>query len=156
MLRDRWVLVLLRIATGWLMFYAGITKVFNPEWSAAGYLRGAKTFTGLYQWLASPANIGWVNAINEWGLTLLGISLILGIGVRLSGVLGALLMLLYYFPVLEFPRVGHGYLVDEHIVYALVLWYLAAVRAGRVFGLEEWCAGLPICRRFPKLRAFFG
>lgn len=156
MTRDRIVLVLLRLALGWLMFYAGITKVLDPAWSAAGYLRSAKTFSGLFQWLASPANIGWVNVVNEWGLTLLGVSLILGIGVRLSGVLGALLMLLYYFPALEFPHVEHGYLVDEHIIYALVLLYFAAVRAGRTFGLEEWCAGLPICRRFPKIRALFG
>lgn len=141
---------------GWFMFYAGITKVINPEWSATGYLRGAKTFTGLYQLLASPANIGWVNFLNEWGLTLLGISLILGIGVRLSGTLGAVLMLLYYFPALEFPLVDHGYIVDEHIVYALALLYFAAVRAGRIFGLEEWCAGLPICQRFPKIRALLG
>jgi thiosulfate dehydrogenase [quinone] large subunit len=156
MSRDRIILVLLRIALGWLFFYAGITKVLDPAWSAAGYLRGAKTFTGLYQLLASPTNIGWVNFLNEWGLTLLGISLILGIGVRLSGVFGVALMLLYYFPALEFPRVEHGYLVDEHIIYALVLAYFVAVRAGRTFGLEGWCAGLPICRRFPKIRAWIG
>lgn len=156
MTRDRIVLVLLRLAMGWLMFYAGITKVLDPNWSAAGYLRGAKTFAGFFQWLASPANTGWVNVINEWGLTLLGVSLILGIGVRFASLLGAVLMLLYYFPVLEFPRVGHGYLVDEHVVYALVLLYFTAARAGRVFGLEAWCAGLPICRRFPRIRALFG
>ncbi|MDP3771027.1 MAG: DoxX family membrane protein, partial [bacterium] len=114
-------LILLRITMGWLFFYAGITKVLDPAWSAAGYLRGAKTFTSLYQWFASSGNIGWVNFVNEWGLTLLGISLILGIGVRLSSVLGVALMLLYYFPILEFPRVGHGYLVDEHVVYAFAL-----------------------------------
>ena len=152
-----WTLALLRIAMGWLLFYAGITKVLDPGWSAAGYLRGAKTFTGFFQWLATPANIGWVNFLNEWGLTLLGISLILGIGVRLSGVLGAALMMLYYFPILQFPRIApHSYLVDEHVVYALVLLLLAAQRAGRTFGLEAWCAGLPICRRFPKLRSLFG
>lgn len=42
-------LFLLRISIGWLMFYAGITKVLNPEWSAAGYLKGAKTFVVFYQ-----------------------------------------------------------------------------------------------------------
>ncbi|MDO8599546.1 MAG: DoxX family membrane protein, partial [bacterium] len=152
----RMILAILRIVLGWLFLYAGITKVLDPAWSAAGYLRGAKTFTGFYQWLASAPNIGWVNFLNEWGLVLLGISLILGIGVRLSGVLGAVLMLLYYFPVLVFPRVGQGYLVDQHIIYALVLLSFAAMRAGRVFGLEEWCAGLPVCRRFPRLHAWFG
>ncbi len=149
-------LFLSRISLGWLFFYAGITKVLNPEWSAAGYLQGAKAFTGLFQWFASPANIGWVNFINEWGLTLLGISLILGIGVRLSSVLGILLMLLYYLA-LGFPYPNpHSYIVDEHVVYALVLAFFAVIKAGRIWGLENWCSNLPICSKFPKLRNWLG
>lgn len=54
-------IVFLRLAMGWLIFYAGITKVLNPNWTAAGYLKGAKTFSGFYQWFALPQNIGWVN-----------------------------------------------------------------------------------------------
>lgn len=150
-------LFVLRLAMGWLMFYAGITKVLDPKWTAAGYLVNAKTFSGLFQWLASPSNIGWVNFVNEWGLTLLGVSLILGIGVRFSSVLGALLMLFYYFPILQFPYPNpHSYLVDEHIIYALVLILFAAVRAGRVYGLEKWCANLPICRKIPNLHTYWG
>ena len=99
---QRVMLFALRLAMGWMMLYAGITKVLDPQWSAAGYLKGAKTFAGLYQWLLSPGILPAVNFINEWGLTLLGVSLILGIFVRLSSVLGAVLMLLYYFPVLIF------------------------------------------------------
>lgn len=134
---QRISLFLLRVSLGWLFLYAGITKVLNPEWSAAGYLKGAKTFSGLYQWLASPELISITNFLNEWGLTLIGISLILGVGVRLSGVLGAAMMLLYYFPVLEFPYVGeHSYLADEHIVYAASLLVLAFSKAGRFWGLE--------------------
>src|SRR3989338_3076427 len=110
-------LFLLRISTGWLMFYAGITKILNSEWSAAGYLKGAKTFAGFYQWLTQPEILPIVNFINEWGLTLLGASLILGIFVRLSGVLGAALMAMYYFPILQFPYPNaHSYIVDEHII----------------------------------------
>ncbi len=150
-------LFLLRLAMGWLMLYAGLTKIINPSWSAAGYLENAKTFTGLFAWLASPGNIGWINFVNEWGLTLLGVSLILGVFVRFSSILGTVLMLLYYFPVLEFPKVGtHSYIVDEHIVYALVLVLFAAVRAGRYYGLENWCARLPVCVKFPRLRNWLG
>ena len=150
-------LFLARIALGWLFFYAGITKVLNPNWSAAGYLRGVKTFTGFYDWLLTPTILPTVNFINEWGLTLLGVSLILGIFVRLSSVLGAALMILYYLPILDFPYVGeHSYLVDEHIIYALTLLYFAAVRAGRVMGLENWCSRLPICLRIPGYRALLG
>src|SRR3990167_4727620 len=113
-------LFLLRISLGWLFFYAGITKVLNPAWSAAGYLKGAKTFVGFYQWLLDPAILPWLNLVNEWGLTLLGVSLIFGVFVRLSSVLGAVLMLLYYFEILDFPYPNaHSFIVDEHIIYAL-------------------------------------
>ena len=150
-------LFLLRVSMGWLMFYAGITKVFNPEWSAAGYLNGAKTFVGFYQWLASPGILPLVNFVNEWGLTLLGVSLILGIGVRLSSILGATLMLLYYFPIFDFPYPNsHSFLIDEHIIYTLVLLLFAGLRAGRVWGLENWCSNLSICSKFPRLREWLG
>ena len=150
-------LVLLRLGLGWLMFYAGITKVLDPAWSAAGYLKGAKTFTSFFQSLTDPGILPFIDFINEWGLTLLGISLILGIFVRLSSVLGAALMMLYYFPVLDFPKIApHSYIVDDHIIYALALLILAAFRAGRIWGLENWCANLPLCRQYPKLRKIIG
>ncbi len=150
-------LFLLRVAMGWMMLYAGITKIIDPKWSAAGYLKGAKVFSGFFDWFLQPGVLPITNFINEWGLTLLGISLILGIGVRLSSILGAVLMMLYYFPILDFPYPNpHSYLVDEHIIYALVLLAFAGLRAGRVWGLENWCQNLPICRKFPRLRALLG
>lgn len=151
------MLAALRLSLGWLMFYAGITKVMDPTWSAAGYLKGAKTFPELFQWFLQPGVLPIINLVNEWGLTLLGVSLILGVFVRLSTLLGAILMLLYYFPAIQFPYVPpHSYLVDEHIIYALALLLLGALEAGRYFGLERWCASLPICSRFPALRSLLG
>ena len=139
------------------MFYAGITKILDPGWSAAGYLNNAKTFSGLFAWFATPSVLPITNFVNEWGLTLLGVSLILGIGVRLSSILGAALMMLYYFPVLEFPYPNtHSYIVDEHVIYALVLLVLAALRAGRTWGLENWCSRFPVCSKFPRLRKWLG
>ena len=148
---------MLRVSLGWMFFYAGITKVMNPEWSAAGYMKGAKTFAGFYQFLTQPGMLPVINFINEWGLLLLGVSLIFGVFVRLSSVLGAVLMLLYYFPILDFPYPNaHSFIVDEHIIYALALALLAAWRAGRTYGLENWCANLPVCSKFPKLREWLG
>jgi len=150
-------LALLRVSLGWFMFYAGVTKVLDPAWSAGGYLKGAKNLAGFYQWLANPDILPAVNFINEWGLALLGVSLILGIAVRLSSVLGAILMLLYYVPILDFPYPNaHAYIVDEHIIYIFVLLFFAASRAGRIYGLEKWCASLPICSKFPWLRNLLG
>jgi thiosulfate dehydrogenase (quinone) large subunit len=126
----------LRVALGGLFFYAGITKVANPDWSAAGYLKGAENFTGFFSWLASPQILPLTNFLNEWGLTLLGISLILGIFVRLSAPLGAAMMVLYYVA-LSFPFPNeHAFIFDEHIVYALALLVLASQHAGRHYGLD--------------------
>lgn len=148
---------LLRISLGVLFFYAGITKVINPDWSAAGYLKGAQTFTGFYNFLLQPNLLPIINFTNEWGLTLLGVSLLLGISVRLSSYLGAALMLLYYIPILKFPYAGaNSFLVDQHIIYIFSLLLLGSLRAGQYWGLEKWCSSLPICSKYPKLRELLG
>ena len=58
-------IVLLRTALGILFFYAGITKVLNPHWSAAGYLKGAKTLTEFYNFLLQPNTLPIINFVNE-------------------------------------------------------------------------------------------
>ncbi|MBU6141606.1 DoxX family membrane protein [Patescibacteria group bacterium] len=137
----------LRVSLGAMFLYAGMTKLLDPTWSAAGYLLGAKSFTGFYQWLAQPGILPVVNFLNAWGLTLLGLALILGIGVRLASDLGAILMLLYY-GALSFPfPSATAFIIDDHIIYAIVLLYLAAVGAGQVWGLEEWCMHTSFCKR---------
>ena len=154
---QKFSLFILRVSMGWLMLYAGLTKVLNPQWSAAFYLKDAKMFGGFFQWFMRPEIMPITNWLNEWGLTVLGVSLILGVFVRLTSIYGVVLMLLYYFPILDFPYAGeHSFIVDEHIIYTLVLLFFAAIRAGRVWGLENWCAKLPICSKFPKLRSWLG
>lgn len=131
------VLLLLRLAMGWIFFYAGVSKIINPDWSAAGYLGNAKSFQSLFSWFASPENIGWVNILNEWGLTLVGVALILGIFVKWASIAGIVLMALYYLPILDFPKVGaNAYLIDDHIVYILVFLLFIKTEAGKYMGLD--------------------
>ncbi len=154
---SRIALFVSRFVVGWMMFYAGITKILDSQWSAADYMSKAKTFSGLYAWLSQPGLLPIINFINEWGLTLLGVALMLGVFVRLSSVLGAVLMMLYYLPILDFPYPNtHSFIVDEHIIYISILLLFAAVRAGRFWGLDNWCSRLPICSKFPSLRKWLG
>ncbi|MFO0705111.1 MAG: DoxX family protein [Candidatus Andersenbacteria bacterium] len=134
-------LLVLRLVLGWLFLYSAVTKLADPSWTSAAYLESANTFTPFYHWLASSSVIPLVDALNVWGQLLLGISLVLGVGVRISATLGALLMLLYYFPILQFPYPdAHSYLVDEHIIIAAVLVFFVAVRAGRYWGIDALLA----------------
>ena len=114
---QRISLFVLRIGLGWVFFWAGITKVLNPAWSAEKFLQGAKTFPELFSWFASPGMLPITNFMNEWGLTLLGASLILGIFVRWSAPLGVLLMVLYYLPILKFPYIIFSYFHLEFMAH---------------------------------------
>ena len=119
---------------GILFFWAGYTKLINPDWSAAGYIAGSKTFTGFYTWLLQPNILPTVNFLNEWGLTLIGAALILGIFVRLASFFGIVIMVLYYLPIYP-PTNG---LIDMHIVFATVFLVFMAFGAGQILSLNTW------------------
>lgn len=127
--------VVLRLLLGWFMFFAGIEKVLDPAWTAQGFLLSAKTFPEFYAWLASPANLWWVDPLNAWGITLVGVALFLGIGVRAASWGGAALMILYYFPHVAFPAVPHGFIVEEHIIYAAAFMLISLMPQALHFGL---------------------
>lgn len=127
-------MLLLRLGLGFLFFWAGWTKIIDPKWSAAGYLAGAQTFRALFTWFASPGILPAVDFLNEWGLTLIGVALILGISVRFASFFGVILMAFYYLPIFP-PARG---LVDEHIIYSLVFLMFMAGGAGEWYSLGKW------------------
>lgn len=140
--RPKLLIFLLRVSLGWIFFYSGLMKILDRSWSAKGFLRTAKTFPELFQWFAQPQNILWVDMANKWGQVLIGTALILGVAVPIAAVAGVLLMVLYYFPGLRFPYVGQqGFLIDQHVIYALALLLLMRLRAGNYWGLGSLWSG---------------
>ncbi len=138
----------LRVVVGWMFFYSGIIKVLDPLWSSEGYLKSAKTFTGFYLWLSEPSMLGFTNFLNEWGLTLIGIAVFFGVIVRISSILGALMMLLYYLSTLDFPYPNvHSFIVDEHIVYIFAFLVLGGFQVGRMWGGDVWLSKFSFFRR---------
>src|SRR5512134_3295673 len=91
-------IVILRVLIGWHFLYEGIAKLSTPGWSAAGFLRQARgpladVFHGM---AANPGLLEIVDPLNAWGLTLIGLGLILGCFTRLAAGSGILILLLYY------------------------------------------------------------
>ena len=122
--------LILRVALGAVFLYAGVTKF--GDWSAAGYLAGA---TGpLASWFQSMAGNAFIDSLNAWGLTLVGVCLILGIFVRPASFFGALIMLLYYLANF-YENTAHG-LIDNHVILILVLLMFISGGVGHVLGLD--------------------
>ncbi len=159
---QKTLIFLMRVSLGWVFLWAAMRQLADPKWSAGQFLAGAKTFTSFYSFFMDPAVLPIVNVLVKCGHLLIGVSLIIGVGVRVSAPFGALLALLYFFPRLDFPYVTNvnNFIIEYHLIYAMVLVYLAAVRAGRVWGLENWFANLPlvasVLERRPQLKAILG
>ncbi|MBU0496185.1 MAG: hypothetical protein KKA73_22450 [Chloroflexi bacterium] len=90
----------------------------------------------LYQALAGNPIMDWLFML---GLLGLGVALILGIGMNIACYSGTLFVLLLWSSHL-LP--ADNPLIDEHIIYALVLLGLWAVKAGRTWGLGGWWSRL--------------
>jgi len=156
---ETWIgyaLLALRLVMGWTLFYAGITKVLDPSWTAEGFLLNAipegNPFTGLWATLANDW-IWLIDPLNQWGLTLVGLALLLGAFVRWSAFWGAVMMLFYWAASLP---LAHGIVIDDHIVYAMLLFGLGAFGAGRILGLDEYLEDMEFVKQNGWLRYLMG
>ncbi len=127
---GKYALLALRLAVGWLYFYAGLSKFLEPGWSAAGYLKAASgPFAQLF--LSMSGSVA-VDFLVKWGLLLIGLAIMAGAVTRFAAFWGVAITLLFYLS--KFPP-QHG-LVDEHIIYIAAFIALAATGTGRLFGID--------------------
>lgn len=93
------IITILRMAIGWHFLYEGLIKLFADSWTAEGFLSNSNGFaSGFYHWLAaSPIRMEVVDLLNIWGLILIGLALFIGFFDKWASLLGAILLVLYYF-----------------------------------------------------------
>jgi thiosulfate dehydrogenase [quinone] large subunit len=135
---QTFLVILLRIAVGWFLLYQGIVAIFNPGWSILPLVQPAHTFPQFYAAVTQANVLMYVTYLIKGLFIIAGLSLILGILVRIGALLGILVTLFFYFPTLAFPYSGTGYyIIDPHLLVAIVLAYLFVVKAGEFFGLGK-------------------
>lgn len=152
--------VLLRISMGWIFLWAFLDKVFGlgfgteagKSWldgvsPTEGFLKFGSSgpFAGIFQSMAGSPVVDWLFML---GLLCIGVALILGIGMKIAGYTGALMMLLMWLAILP---VEHNPFMDEHLIYLFLLLILPRVGAGEVFGLGKWWSGTSLVRKYPFL-----
>ena len=140
-------LVLLRVMIGWHFLYEGLFKLFDPQWSAANFLLETKwIFAGLYKAIAAnPSVISVVDALNTWGLILIGLGLMLGCLSRIATVAGMVLILLYYFSNPPFvglyyaiPSEGNYLIVNKNLIEMTALFVLLLFPTGHIIGVDRF------------------
>ena len=140
-------LSLLRLFIGWHLLYEGMAKISNANWTSAAYLLDSKwIFSGLAIWMVTNPNVlGVVDTLNMWGLTIIGMSLMLGLFSRWGCFAGACLISLYYLfhpPLvgLEYskPPEGSYLIIDKNLIEACALFVLAMFPTSHITGLDKF------------------
>jgi len=139
-------ITVLRVVVGWHFLYEGIAKLTSPTWSSAGYLKQARgPFADLFRWLASQPNLlDNANLITMWGLTIVGLLLMLGLFTRLASVGGIGFMVLFYLaspPLVGYfyslPTEGSYLIVNKNLVELCTLVVILVTGSGRFAGLDR-------------------
>jgi thiosulfate dehydrogenase [quinone] large subunit len=158
-------LAVLRLATGFIFLWAFLDKTFGlgfatpaeRAWVAGGtpsqgFLLGdgvTGPLKGFFTAIASPAS----DVLFQLSMLGIGVAVMLGIGLRVSAVVGSFVMVMMYLA--EWPFAPNAAstnpLVDYHIVYALALIVVAVLAAGDTWGIGARWRRLPLVQRLPWL-----
>ena len=139
-------LVILRMLVGWHFLYEGLAKITNPYWTSAGYLQESKGWFSEHflSLAANPSALTVADYLNQWGLLLIGLALLLGLLVRPAALAGAVMLLLYYlaapaFPGLEYsiPAEGSYLIVNKILVELAALLVIVGFPTSDRVGLDR-------------------
>jgi thiosulfate dehydrogenase (quinone) large subunit len=151
---DRGIILYFRLAMAWTFLYAASHQVFDPNFSVAMFLSHTKTFHDVYAVFTTPTLAPTVTFLVSYGHLLIGLSLAVGLLVRVSASFGILLLLVYWTAHMDFPFIENtnNFVLDYHLVYAGVLVFLIAKHAGHVWGLDGLVERMRLVQEHPALR----
>jgi thiosulfate dehydrogenase [quinone] large subunit len=139
-------LVALRMLIGWHFLYEGVAKLSNPYWTSAGYLQESQGWFA--EWFVDLANnsaaLAVVDNLNQWGLVLIGLALLVGTFTRIAAVSGVVLLALYYLaapplPTLEYaiPAEGAYLIVNKVLIELAALLVILGFPTAHRVGLDR-------------------
>lgn len=139
-------LVTVRVLIGWHFLYEGMSKVLNSNWTSLPYLMDSQgLFAKMFHSMAAnPTMLSTVDFLNQWGLVLIGLGLILGAFTRIATIGGIVLLLFYIMSHPSFitakyalPSEGSYLWVDKNVIELFVLVLLLVFPTGRYIGLDH-------------------
>ena len=158
--RTRYFWALLRLGMGWIFMWAFLDKLFGLGFateSGKGWIDGGSPTFGFLNFGATGPLEGYYNglagnAVVDWlfmlGILAIGLPLVLGIGVRIAASIGVVMLVLMY-SALMLPE--NNPVLDDHIIYAVIMLGLAIANPGYHLGLGRWWGRTRLVKRFPVL-----
>lgn len=131
-------------------FMAKDAAWFNGGSPTEGFLTfGVPADNPFHGFFGSLAGQAWVDWLFMAGLLGIGVSLLLGVAMRIGTAAGALMYAFMYAAVLPLEN---NPVVDDHLVGVIVMAVLALGAAGTTWGLGRWWNSLRLVQEHPVLR----
>ena len=158
--KEQWAWVGVRLVLGWTLLWAFLDKLFGLGYStlsSKSWLNGGSPTTGYLSYATSGPLASFYNGLSGntavdalfmLALFAIGLATLLGVGTKISGYTGALLMVMLWstnLPPAQNP------IIDDHIVYMILFLGMTVVKPGRWLGLGEWWSNTKLVKRFPIL-----
>ena len=115
----------------------------------SGFLKFGTEGSALSSYFQSLSGNIFVDLLFMSGLLLVGSALLLGIGLRIAGFTGSLMMFLIYLSL--FPPENNP-ILDEHIVYIVSLLGIANTQSGDYFGIGKTWSKTELVKKYPIFR----
>jgi thiosulfate dehydrogenase (quinone) large subunit len=139
---QKTALVLLRLLIGWHFLYEGVIKLYNPSWTAKGYLLSAEFLKPVFALMAKEGVIGAIDTLNISLLIIVGVLLIAGFKTSWASIGGMLLLALYYLAhppftgITQGPAEGSYWIVNKNLIELAALYVLYLFPTSDAFGIE--------------------
>ena len=140
---QKTALVILRLLIGWHFLYEGVIKLYNPSWTAKGYLLSAEFLKPVFAFMATEGTIGIIDTLNISLLILVGLFLIAGFKTSWACIGGMLLLAMYYLAhppftgITQGPAEGSYWIVNKNLIELVALYVLYLFPTTSVFGIES-------------------
>lgn len=139
-------LVALRVLIGWYFLYEGLVKFLNPNWTSLGYLKDSQGwFSPLFNFITEHEFLmSLADNLNIYGLTIIGLLLIVGLFTKAAGFGAISLLSLYYLshpPLLNvvymLPTEGSYLWIDKNIIMLCAVVVLILFPTSTQIGLDR-------------------
>lgn len=167
-----YVWALLRLSLGFIFLWAFFDKLLGLGFATCkdkvsgdvmvscsdAWINGGSPTTGfLNNAVSGPfadfynnlAGLAWVDWLFMLGLLVVGVGLLFGIFVRFAAFIG-IGMLVLMWSALLWPE--HTPVLDDHLIYALVLFGVALTDEHQVWGFRSWWLKTSVAKSFPILK----
>lgn len=131
----RLTLFFLRLAVGLNFFYLGFGTLFDK--ALLNSLTGSP-LGGLYSWLSSSSAIPWGHPVAPLIFIAIGTCLILGLAARIVSLLGILMIIWEYFPMINFSHASALVALNDQFIMLLCLLVLFFGKAGSYLGMDRF------------------